>query len=124
MSVGDSTYRIETAETSEERRTGLSRHSALPANRAMLFVFDEPGRHCIWMKGMQFSIDIVWLSAERNVLHVEENVSPDTYPKSFCPPSDDTYYVIELASGQVQQSNLQQNKQIDFCYPPYRSCYY
>ncbi len=39
----------------------------------MLFVFDRPGRHGFWMKGMNFPLDFIWINGGR-VAQITENV--------------------------------------------------
>jgi len=96
--VGNTDYVFELRQTNEERRQGLSGRPGLPLNTGMLFIFDTPGKHSFWMKDMLFNIDIIWFDADKNVVHVESNVSPDTFPRSFG-PSTDTLYVLELPAG-------------------------
>lgn len=72
--------------------------------QGMLFDFEKPQRACIWMKGMNLNIDIVWIDHNKKVTQIKENVSPDTYPKSFC--ADQTRYVIELAAGTARRAGL------------------
>jgi len=64
----------------------------------MLFVFENPGIHGIWMKDMKFPIDIIWLDKDMSVISKELNVSPDTYPQVFY-PSREAYYVLEVKAG-------------------------
>lgn len=87
--------KLEIAETPEKRALGLSGREALARGSGMLFVFPESGLHGFWMKGMKFPIDIVWLSENYEILGIERNISPETYPKVFYPPSP-AKYVLEL----------------------------
>lgn len=107
------TYTIEVADTEAEREQGLSGRNSLPADTAMLFIFDQPGQQCFWMKDMQFSLDIIWLDAGRRVVHIEQNVSPSSYPDSFCPPKA-SQYVVELNAGQARQLGLKQGSVMQF----------
>lgn len=97
--------RAEVADTEAERTTGLSGRDGLSANRAMLFVFDKPDIHGIWMEGMKFAIDIVWLDHDKRVVTVQANVKPSSYPKVFEPKSE-SLYVIELAAGRAAELNI------------------
>ncbi|MFH0806504.1 MAG: DUF192 domain-containing protein [Candidatus Brennerbacteria bacterium] len=63
----------ETAANESARAQGLSGHAPLGINEGMLFRFDEPGVYPFWMKGMTFSIDIMWISGNR-VVGFEEQV--------------------------------------------------
>ena len=104
--LGDKTFRLDVAATVADRERGLSGRSGLADDQAMLFVFDAPGIHCIWMKDMKFPIDIVWLNEARNVVKLAARVTPDTYPQNFCPDSP-AAFVIELPEGTAEQQQLQ-----------------
>ncbi len=94
-------------------RQGLSGRMSMPEDQGMLFVFNRPSRYCFWMKDMSFPIDIIWLSADKKVLHLEENVEPKTYPNNFC-PSQPAQFVIEVNSGVARKAKLEEGKQLQF----------
>lgn len=96
--LGDKTFEVTVVNTPETRARGLSGSGPLAANEGMLFVFERDGAHAIWMKDMRFSIDIVWISRFGSVVHVERNVHPNTYPKSFASPKP-ARYVLEIPAG-------------------------
>jgi uncharacterized protein len=98
-------YTLEIVVSAEERQTGLSGRETIAANEGMLFVEPKPKIVCMWMKDMSFAIDIIWLDDKKIIRHLEERVSPKTYPKSFC-PSVKTKYVIELPSGTIDKHEL------------------
>lgn len=92
------TVRVSVADTGSTRGQGLSGRAGLAADEGMLFVFPEDGEYAFWMKDMLFSIDILWLSANGEVVYMAQNISPDTYPQSF--RSDvPARYVLELPAG-------------------------
>jgi uncharacterized membrane protein (UPF0127 family) len=109
--IGDSSLIIETADTKEKRLIGLSNRSNLAANQGMFFVFEEPGYHRIWMKDMNFPIDIIWLNDVKQVVSIKENVTPDTYPESF-KPSKESLYVLEVESGFVKKKGIKIGDQL------------
>ena len=99
------TVRVTLADTEEKRAQGLSGRSGLAPDEGMLFIFQADGRYSFWMKDMQFSIDILWLDAEGQVVYMAQNVSPDTYPRGY--RSDrDARYVLELPSGWAERYNV------------------
>ncbi|HEX5797198.1 MAG TPA: DUF192 domain-containing protein [Candidatus Saccharimonadales bacterium] len=95
---------LERAVTSEERALGLAGRTSMPMTNGMLFVFEKTAEQCIWMKGMQFDLDIIWLSEDRKINKIAENIKPDTYPKTFC--AENTKYVVELNSGLADKLKL------------------
>ena len=60
IQVGDTKLVVEVADTEALRERGLSGRSSLHEGSGMLFVFEEEGAWGIWMKGMQFPIDIIF----------------------------------------------------------------
>lgn len=105
-------FQLYMADTPEERTLGLSGRDSLPSNTGMLFTFPDSAKHCFWMKDMKFNIDIIWFSSDKNITKIEHNVSPATYPNTFC--SDHTKYVIELDSGVAKQYSLSVGQQLEF----------
>ncbi len=91
--VGEIPISVEIVDSLEERRQGLSGRTEMKTS-GMLFVFDEPGYHQIWMKDMLFPIDIIWIDESLTVVGVERGVRPETYPKTFVPPVP-VLYAIE-----------------------------
>lgn len=103
--LADVCYRGSFARTAKQRERGLSGRESLPANQALVFIFEGSSKHCFWMKDMRFPIDIIWLDEQKRVVHIEANVSPDTYPKSFCPPSN-AKYVVEVNAHQASENQI------------------
>ena len=101
------------AATSEARTHGLSRKESLPTDAAMFFVFDGADKYGIWMKDMKFSIDIIWLDEKGKIVHVERDVSPDTYPKVFFPP-EKSLYILEANAGFAKKNDLKPGKVLNF----------
>lgn len=64
---------VEIAYTPEEQAMGLGERDALAWGHGMYFEYDRPGFYSFWMKGMRFSIDIVWLRGGR-IIDLDPNV--------------------------------------------------
>ncbi len=101
------------ADTEESRIRGLSGVSSMKENTALLFVFEHPGDYHIWMKDMLFSLDIIWLDENFEVIHIEKNVSPHTYPKTFSAQKMSSY-VIEANSGFCEKNDIFVGKKLFF----------
>ena len=101
LTVGDTVLQVEVAQTPKQRRIGLSYRETLAEGRGMFFVFDTDGRHAMWMKDMQFPIDIVWVDRTMRVVHIAPDVAPETYPQSFASPIP-AQYVLEVPVGYTQ----------------------
>ncbi|MBL8157995.1 DUF192 domain-containing protein [bacterium] len=104
--LADKPLRVAVADTDALRAQGLSGSAPLADDEGMLFIFDEDGVYPFWMKDMLYSIDIFWLDATGSVVHIEKNLSPDTYPQSFTPHSP-ARYVLEVRAGFADQHDIQ-----------------
>jgi uncharacterized protein len=103
--IGETVITLDVAKTQEQRIKGLSGRKSMPRNHAMLFIFEEKGRHGIWMKDMNFSLDVVWLDEFNQVVYIEKNISPETFPNVFI-PFQDAKYVLEFNAGFVDKNNI------------------
>ncbi len=103
--IGNSSLTVELAQSQGTRGQGLGGKKSLPQNQGMLFVFDGPGINNFWTRDMEFSIDIIWADADYKIAHIERNLVPESYPKSFG-PNTQTQYVIETNSGWADSNNI------------------
>lgn len=88
--------RIDVAETASERALGLSAYEALDPNRGLLLVFPSAGNVCITNRDVPFPIDAIFISTNREVLHVQRAL-PASDPTIHCHPS--TELVLEVPAG-------------------------
>lgn len=115
LSTGKATILVELAITGEERILGLGGREALAPNTGMLFVFPHPALQGIWMKGMKFPLDVLWLEEERadmergktrlRVVDVKENIALETFPKVFFPKAKASY-VLEMNGGSAKSIGI------------------
>jgi uncharacterized membrane protein (UPF0127 family) len=97
------TIRVEVAETDEERRQGLSFRESLGWNEGMLFTYPVVGRQTMWMYGMKFPIDVVFINGNV-VVDYEERVPPPqkTFGRiSEVSTANDIDMVLELPAGKA-----------------------
>jgi uncharacterized membrane protein (UPF0127 family) len=109
--IGEAAIKINIADSKDERVKGLSDKNYLMSNNGLLFIFDESDFHGIWMKDMKFAIDIIWLDASLQVVHIEKNISPNTYPKTF-KPNNKALYVLEVPAGFVAENYIKLRDQM------------
>jgi uncharacterized membrane protein (UPF0127 family) len=104
--IASTSVQASVADTLAERIKGLSNTPFLPPQVVKLFVFESLGSHEIWMKDMNYSIDIIWADQDGYIVHIEERVSPETYPQSFGSPVP-AWFVVETSAGFVEANGIQ-----------------
>lgn len=109
----DTCVTLEVAATNSARTLGLSNRTSMPMDRGMLFDFGTTGEYCMWMKDMHFSIDIIWLGEDKEILHMAKAVAPETFPTAFCGPHE-ARYVIEVNSGVIAAGDLHIGQRLHF----------
>lgn len=105
VQIGDVNYSLELVSTDATRQQGLSGKPNLEPNTGMLFDFKQNGYWQIWMKDMNFAIDILWLNNQKQVVGVKTEALPQNYPESYG-AEQQSQYVIELPEGSVNERNI------------------
>jgi uncharacterized membrane protein (UPF0127 family) len=116
VQIGHENFSLLVTRTQKERELGLGAVRVLPEHHGMLFEFSEGGQVGIWMKGMKYPIDIIWLNPKKQVIHIERNAQPSSYPKNIFtnPAGTSAYYVIEVHAGETTKLGLQKGQSVDF----------
>jgi uncharacterized membrane protein (UPF0127 family) len=83
VAVAGTSVFMRVADTEAEREQGLSGTEPLKSNEGMLFEFDREGYYSIWMKDMRYPIDVVWVSEQGIIVHIEKSLSPASYPAAY-----------------------------------------
>jgi uncharacterized membrane protein (UPF0127 family) len=107
----------EVAESSWQKTRGLMFRKALPGGHGLLMVFDPPARPGIWMMGMRFPIDMVFLDSSKRVIRVVENARPLGFGwrtwRVFYPPGP-AGFVLELPAGKVRETRTATGDSVAF----------
>jgi uncharacterized protein len=96
LGVGMHRVRAEVADRDATRALGLMHRTALPPNGGMLFVFDEAGRHCMWMKNTPLPLSVAFIDAEGVVVNIAD-MQPHT-ETAHC-AARPVPYALEMAQG-------------------------
>ena len=109
--IGSLEFLVEVAADSDKQIKGLSGRQSLDAGTGMLFVFENEKRFRFWMRGMEISLDMVWINSECQVVDVSENVPPperdmplDDLPRYS--PESPAKYVLEINGGESAARGL------------------
>lgn len=113
LKIGKHEFQVEVAKDDASRIRGLSGREYMAGDQGMLFIFDEAGNHGFWMKGMKFSLDILWIRDNR-IVGITQNIpiSNKLFPPAYYPP-EPAELVLELNAGTVSKYNLQVHDSIE-----------
>ncbi len=98
---------LEVARSDAERARGLMGRLEVPAGTGMFFLFDEVGRHPIWMFNCLTELDLIWLDEERRIVNLVERAP--VCRAQPCPNYGSEFpsaYVIEVGPGQARELGL------------------
>jgi hypothetical protein len=102
----------------QDRQMGLMFRPSLALDHGMLFIFEQPDFHAIWMKNCKFPIDILWLDDQGKVVHVAEKVPPcKAEPCPEYQPLQRASYVVELNAGQARKEKAVVGSRLEFKLP-------
>ena len=103
-------FNAEIVDNPQAREKGLGGRSSLCEDCGMLFVFEKRGEYPFWMKGMEFSIDIIWIDG-REIVYIAGSVPPES--KEVIRPGVFADKVFEISAGQAEKLNLKKGDKID-----------
>lgn len=113
LTFGSTTISVDIADTEAKQVQGLSGRTGLAENSGMLFVFETSAQWGIWMKDMNFPLDIIWLDKEFKIISVKENATPDSSPEVF-KPSRPALYVLEVPAYYISSHNIKIGERATF----------
>jgi uncharacterized membrane protein (UPF0127 family) len=70
LKIAGHALKAEVAATDPERSKGLMFREKMGANEGMVFVFDEPGYHSMWMKNTPLALSVAFLDKDGTILNI------------------------------------------------------
>ena len=113
MIVNGKEINLEVVKTLEDKRRGLSGRDSLDADAGMLFLFEDSANRSFWMKEMNFPIDILWIDENREIVGIEENVFPNSFPQKFLSPKP-VPFVVEVNGGWSREHKIKVGDTVEF----------
>lgn len=109
VTIGSVSIPVSIADSPEEQEQGLSGTKELSTGSGELFVFNTPGRYGFWMKDMNYGLDLIWIDENLRIVAISRDITPQTYPTIFNPPTD-IKYVLEVNAGFSTNNNIAENQ--------------
>jgi hypothetical protein len=104
LSAGMHLIRAEVADTFAARMQGLMHRKSLAQNAGMLFVFEETGIHCMWMKNTLIPLSVAFLD-ERGAIVSIADMQPQS-EQSHC-AARPARYALEMNQGWFARRGIQ-----------------
>ena len=96
IKVGSHALRVEVVATDAARQKGLMFREKLGRNDGMLFVFDEPAYHSMWMKNTLIPLSVAFVDARGEILNVLDMEPHSLETRMAAGPAS---YAIETNKG-------------------------
>ncbi len=107
VSLGSKEYKVEKANSEIKKITGLSNRKSMCSKCGMLFIFENDSYQAIWMKDMNFNIDLIFVDSDMTIVDVYENFAKESYigpnPQKYINKTK-AKYLIELNAGEWAKS--------------------
>ena len=103
LSVGKHPIRVEVVQKDEDRTKGLMFREKLGKNDGMLFIFDDPGYHSMWMMNTLIPLSVAFLDRDGVILNVEDMEPQTTDSHTAAGPAT---YAIETNKGWFAERKL------------------
>lgn len=95
LSTGMHNISVEVAQTPNEREIGLMYRKTLGASQGMLFIFEQAGVQCFWMKNTLLPLAIAFVADDGSIVNIDE-MKPQTLD-SHC-STKPVHFVLEMNS--------------------------
>ena len=109
LTAGMHQIRAEVARTDLQRQIGLMHRSAMPAGEGMLFIFEQPGVQCFWMRNTLIPLSAAFLDDEGRIVNIED-MKPQT-EDSHCSKKP-VRFVLEMNQGWFAKKGLSAGSRI------------
>lgn len=110
--AGEEHVRVEIARSESERQRGLMYRQSLEGGRGMVFLWDHPEPLKFWMKNTYIPLDMVFISADKHVLFIEENAEPLTLKTRG--PDENSQFVLEVPGGWARAHGVERGTAVRF----------
>lgn len=103
IEAGMHVIRAELADTARTRAIGLMGRESLGPNEGMLFVFEDKGVHCFWMRNTPLPLSIAFIGDDGRIVDIAR-MAPFS-EQSHCPPMP-VRYALEMEQGWFAKRGL------------------
>jgi uncharacterized membrane protein (UPF0127 family) len=106
LSAGMHLINAQVALTPEQRAIGLMHRPDMPTHEGMLFVFEQAGVQCFWMKNTLLPLTAAFVADDGTIVNLVD-MKPQT-TESHCSQKP-VRYVLEMKQGWFAQKNIKKS---------------
>ena len=96
LQAGRQKISVQLARTPQQRQTGLMHRRSMPQQEGMLFVFDQPGVQCFWMKNTLLPLTAAFVDDDGTIVNLADMQPQSETPHCSARP---VRYVLEMNQG-------------------------
>lgn len=115
VKIGKAQFKVEIAQTEEERKKGLSGRDSLAPDSGMLFVLEKDSKPSFWMKGVKFPIDIIWIDNTKVAEITPNTPTPNTQDPEIptYSPQKPASHVLEIPAGEAEKKEIKVGDKVE-----------
>ena len=91
------------AQTPEQRQIGLMLRKDMPQREGMIFIFNEPGQQCFWMKNTLLPLTAAFVADDGTIVNTADMTPQTTDPHCSKEP---VRYVLEMNRGWFAKTGI------------------
>lgn len=110
LSAGIHVIRAEVASTMETRSQGLMQRKSMAPGAGMLFLFDAPAAHCMWMKNTLIPLSVAFIDERGEIVNIADMQPLDETTHCALRP---VRYALEMNQGWFKQRGIGPGTRID-----------
>lgn len=101
---------VELADTPDARRTGLMFRRSLDENRGMLFTYDAPGLHAMWMRNTLIPLSVAFVDAAGRIVNIEDMEPQTETPHAAAAPAT---WSLEVNRGWFRRRGIRAGDRVE-----------
>ena len=109
LNAGMHVLQVEVARSPQEREIGLMFRKTMGTSEGMLFIFEEPGQQCFWMKNTLLPLSVAFIADDGTVVNLDD-MKPQTLD-SHC-STQPVRYVLEMNLGWFAKRGIKAGSQL------------
>jgi len=104
-------FNVETVSGQKDREKGLAERASIPNDYGMLFILESTHPQFFWMKGMKFSLDILFFDKDKILTGMLPGLRPCTECAIYKAP-EGAAFALEINAGMADRLGLRTGDRI------------